>query len=119
MQRALIFVASIAFTGCGDELMLGYVNKLHQPVTIVERGWDVGNPRQLKPGAVSPPSFGHMPSTIEIATADGKIIAHRRVSEIPRVGPRGGIRYVVISDADIVMELKNHFEYERTQPTQP
>jgi hypothetical protein len=112
LRQLLTVIAGMTLCGCGDELMLGYVNKLHQPVTIVEHGWDVGRPRELRPGQVSAPPFGHMPSTINVVAADGKVIAHRRVSDIPRVGARGGIRYVVISDTGVVMELKNHFEYE-------
>ncbi len=105
----LLFVA-LLLSGC-DSLALGYVNKLHHRITIVEQGGrSQAHPIILKPGEIFTPGFGPTARSIDIIGRDGHIIAHYRIRDIPRIAAGGRFEYVVIDPNGAVMELKEHLE---------
>ena len=108
----VLFFAGFLLAGC-DTLDFGYVNRLHEPITIVEHSWEPPRPVTLKPGAVDPPGFGHIPETIDVLRPSGQLLARYRTRDIPRTGPRSGIAYVVITSNGAVIERKEHFAYDQ------
>src|SRR5258708_1209237 len=109
---AFISFAPFLLAGC-DMLDFGYVNKLHEPITIVEHSYDRPRPVTLKPGAVDPPGFGHMPERIDVLRSGGQLVGRYRTRDIPRTGPRSGIAYVVITSAGSLIERKKYFAYDQ------
>ena len=111
--RAVAFLLmTFALSGC-DTFSLGYVNKLHRPITIVEHGRNSAHPINLGPGASYTPGFGPTAESIDIVGRDGQILAHYRTRDIPRTETRGSIEYVVIQPNGAVREFREHIAYDQ------
>src|ERR1044072_5540814 len=83
--RAVAFLLmAFALSGCAS-LALGYINKLQNRVTVVERGGrSRARPIELKPGEILTPGFGPRAERIDIIGRGGQILAHYRTRDIPR-----------------------------------
>lgn len=99
----------LLFSGC-DNLTLGYVNKPRHPITIVEHGWDSPPPMRLRPGQVVQPWFGPLPASIDVLSASGKLLAHYRTRDIPEIGPRHGLEYIVIDSKGVVIDGEGSYK---------
>ena len=90
--------------GC-DTFGLGYENKLHQPVKIVEHGYGVAVPFTLRPGAIKEVGFGRVAESIDIFR-DGQLLGHYRTRDLPRIGRGRTAEYVIITRERVVIEQK-------------
>ena len=100
-------------SGC-DTLDFGYVNKRSHPITIVEHSWDPPRPMTLEPGQILHPGFGHVAKSIDVLGKNRQLLAHYRIRDIPEIGPRHGLEYIVIDSKGAVIDREGSYKYGKS-----